>query len=76
MKTLMAISLIGFTVISVSLSGKCIRTKHRREQLTTQEGTRKETFYYSCQIKSSESENFDDGYCKNCGCHVSDHDNT
>lgn len=66
---------MGCAVVGGALIAKCINNKHQKEKTTRTGGEVKVTKVYKCIVKRDEAINFSDGYCKNCGCHISDHDN-
>lgn len=63
-------------VVGNELAAHCINIKHRKAKIELRDGVRKEIYNYKCKIQASDVMRFDNGYCKNCGCHASDHDNT
>jgi len=75
MKKILVIALTCM-VFGGAVFAKCINEKHQKETETTQEGRRIKTKSYACQVKGSESRYFDESYCRLCGCHRFDHDDT
>lgn len=69
--------LVLLSVVQGGLQSKCINNskKHRKPKIARKQGVATETYRYKCNIKASEKDNFEDGaYCKNCGCHITEHD--
>jgi hypothetical protein len=62
------------------LHGRCINTFHKKEIFKMKrDGSEEKTREYECKATShvNDAEMFDEqGNCKYCGCHRSEHDNT
>ena len=67
---------LGMFLLSHRADAKCIRPTHLSKKRVMIKGDNVETNVYECAVKANEQVNFSDNYCKNCGCHSSDHDNT
>ncbi len=75
MKKLLTLLMV-LNVLHGVAHAKCINKKHRKVLVKSQGGQQVQTQEYNCAVRASEAKNFDEGYCKNCGCHTTDHDNT
>jgi hypothetical protein len=58
------------------VEAKCTRQRHQKSAVVVKEGRRIDSQEYICQVKGNEKQYFEDKYCKFCGCHRVDHDNT
>jgi len=61
-----------------TIQGRCINTFHKKElSKMKRDGTEEKTREFECKTTAKDTELFDEnGNCKFCGCHRSDHDNT
>jgi hypothetical protein len=66
--------MIGVLCIISNLAlGNCLNNAPGKKHVITNAAGSK---IYWCFVKNSDEKSFDNGYCKKCGCHISDHDNT
>lgn len=73
-KIIVVIFILGCSIGGFAL-GKCINLQHKKAKIIILKGKRIRTKKYVCSVKRDEMNNFLDGNCRNCGCHLSVHDN-
>ncbi len=69
------VCVVSMFLMSHQADAKCTRLTHLTKKTIQEKGVKVETNKYDCFVKANEQGNFQDNYCKNCGCHTSDHDN-
>ena len=72
----LVLCVLGLFLLGNQAHAKCTRLTHVTKKMVRDKGVLTETNKYDCLVKAQEKDNFNDNYCKNCGCHSSDHDNT
>jgi len=60
-------------VVLSQLDAACINKRHQKIDPTEKNIDKAKKRTYFCEIKKSEETLFENGYCKKCGCYISDH---